>query len=309
MADPASWLIEVPAHLREPLVRCAEGALPPTVALMQLLMAVVDQAEVERVCETLRDWAGARPPEDERASRLRELLRIADDNPAAFAVTKAVLAHAVHDRPVTTVENDLARWAEVFDGAVSISPEGSVALYSLGNPSLLRAATEEVAARLRDWGVLAPDRALLDLGCGIGRFAEVLAPELLVVVGVDISLEMLRLARRRCAGLRNVHFVRTSGRDLGPFADASFDIVLAADVFPYLVQSGGGLVERHVAEAARVLRPGGDCLILNFSYRADPVADRREIRELASRYGFSVRPAKPAFRLWDAPTLHLTKTG
>jgi ubiquinone/menaquinone biosynthesis C-methylase UbiE len=118
------------------------------------------------------------------------------------------------------------------------------------------------------------------------------------------------LARRRCAGLANVRLVETDGRDLAALPDACADLVLAADVFPYLVIEAGDLAAAHVAEAARVLRPGGSLVILNFSYRDDLARDRAEVVELADRAGFIIRRfATGDFALWDAATFHLTRSG
>ena len=78
--------------------------------------------------------------------------------------------------------------------------------------------------------------------------------------------------------LANVRIVETSGKDLRRFDDEQFDLVYAVDSFPYLVQSGTDLVVTHFTEAARVLRPRGSFIILNFSYRGDPEVDRRRRR-------------------------------
>ncbi len=92
------------------------------------------------------------------------------------------------------------------------------------------------------------------------------------------------------------------------FRDGSFDVVLAVDSFPYLVQSGTSVVETHVAEAARVLSPGGDLLILNFSYRGDPDQDRADMRRLGPPFGFKLlRDGARAFTLWDGLAFHLAK--
>jgi ubiquinone/menaquinone biosynthesis C-methylase UbiE len=298
-----SWFANLRARLREPLVRCAQGELPPSVALMHLCMHAVDEREIQAAKDAMREWLRTSAAEAGPAARIRAVLTLFSENPRALAITKSVLAHADHDRATTTAESDaahVAHWAEVFDRAFGVSPEGSVALYSLGNPMLLRAATEDVVARMKEWGLLGRPRALLDLGCGIGRFEEVLAPEVGLAVGIDVSREMIARARDRCASLPNVHFLLTSGRDLSCFADRTFDVLLAADVFPYFARSGGGLVERHMAEAARVLRPGGDCLIVNFSYDGSAEADRREFGRLAHTHGFVPRlSGSREFRLWD----------
>lgn len=93
-----------------------------------------------------------------------------------------------------------------------------------------------------------------------------------------------------------------------PFEAGSFDLVLAVDVFPYLVQAGGVLASRHVEEAARVLRPGGTLAILNYSYRGEPDRDRADLRLATERAGLSA-PVEPALALahWDGSAFLMTK--
>jgi SAM-dependent methyltransferase len=106
----------------------------------------------------------------------------------------------------------------------------------------------------------------------------------------------------------NAVFVATSGRDLAAFADAAFDLVLAVDSFPYLVSAGPDVVRRHVEEAARVLRPGGALLLLNFSYRGDAAADMEEVAALAARFGLGlIRSGEAGFATWDARVFELRK--
>ena len=58
-----------------------------------------------------------------------------------------------------------------------------------------------------------------------------------------------------------------------------------------------------------MLAPGGHLLILNFSYRGDAEADRREVEDLAARHGFKVqRMTQGDFALWDAATFLLRKS-
>jgi ubiquinone/menaquinone biosynthesis C-methylase UbiE len=150
---------------------------------------------------------------------------------------------------------------------------------------------------------------MLEIGCGIGRFEEALAPALRLAVGIDVSRSMLQAARERCAALADAAFVQTSGLDLAAFRDRSFDLILAVDSFPYLVQAGPELLARHVAESARVLRAGGDLVILNLSYRGDLDQDRRDLAALAAE-AFEVRRngAQGEFRLWDGAAFHLSRS-
>jgi ubiquinone/menaquinone biosynthesis C-methylase UbiE len=121
-------------------------------------------------------------------------------------------------------------------------------------------------------------------------------------------MTMIARAMECCSGLPNVTLRVSSGRDLADFADDSFHLVLAADVFPYLVLTGSSLAATHVSEAARVLRPGGSLVILNMSYRDDPERDLAEVTALAEGSGLTLtRHGTRDFALWDGVTFQLTK--
>jgi SAM-dependent methyltransferase len=184
-----------------------------------------------------------------------------------------------------------------------------VAAYTLGDPRLLARATEELVAQLRALGVLGRDRDTLEIGCGIGRMQRALAGLVREAYGVDISARMIAAASRRCAGIANAHFVRCSGRDLAPFGAGRFDLVYAVDSFPYVQRAGWAAVERYVAEVARVLRPDGDLVIFNYSYRGDLAADRRDIAALAHAHGLGVLVnGERRLRTWDGVLFHLRLT-
>jgi SAM-dependent methyltransferase len=201
----------------------------------------------------------------------------------------------------------LAACRSFFDRAVARSEEASVALYSLGDPAILARATAEVVDLFDRWGLLGPERTALEIGCGIGRVQAALAPRLRAVWGVDLSLSMLAAARRRTAGDGprstgggRIGLVLTAGRDLAFLRGGRLDLVYAVDSFPYLQTAGLGLVATHVAEAARLLRPGGDLAILNLSYRGDLDLDCIEFAELCDARGLvpEVLGQQP-FALWD----------
>jgi ubiquinone/menaquinone biosynthesis C-methylase UbiE len=283
---------------------CARGEIPANIAAMQLLIESRRPGEAEmalsRLVPRLRDQT--------QAMRLRAALDLLRANPNAWSTVKAVLSDVSHDSAATTADEQIRRFASAFDRAAHVAPEGSVALYALGNPDILKAATGEVVERMREWDLLGPGRRVLDLGCGIGRFGEALAAETQTVVGIDISGEMIAAARRRCSAAPNLTFLQSSGRDLSQFENGCFDLVLAVDTFPYLVQAGMSLAERHVAEAARVLRARGDLLVLNFSYRGDANQDRADMKRLSQAFGFEVvRDGIPAFTLWDGLAFRLVK--
>ncbi len=92
---------------------------------------------------------------------------------------------------------------------------------------------------------------VLDVGAGDGTVAQLLGPRCRTITLLDRSDKVLAAARARLGGRDNVAFRRGDMHEL-PFADASFDHVLALNVLQYAHAPA-----RAVAEAARVLRPGG----------------------------------------------------
>lgn len=291
-----------PSRLDEVLSRCAAGAMPTRIAAMHLLM----EAESPEAAQTavLRALESSGAP---GSGRLHDLERLMAGHPQAWAMVHRILSRVPH-RPAAG--DSVARWAGLFDAAVHISPEASVALYSLGSPRLLAAATLDVVAALSSRGLLGPERTVLDIGCGIGRLEAALSPLSAAVTGIDISPAMIEQARVRCAGFPNVSLALASGHDLAGIADGSIDLALLVDTIPYLLLSEGDLVGRYFAELSRVLRTGGDVLILNFSYRDDVAADRIDLERLAARCGLSlVEVAARACESWDAPAFRLVSCG
>lgn len=190
----------------------------------------------------------------------------------------------------------------LFDRLAAEAPEAAVALYTLGDPRLMHAATAELAEVVDCWHKLA-GQTVLDFGCGIGRASRAMTARGAEVIGLDVSPAMIAEARRRSGGPR---YVVGSGRGLDGFADSSVDLILAADSFPYLVASD--LLETHIAEAARALRPGGSLIVFNWSYRGDVAADAAEAARLAADHGFEIlRSAEYPFTIWDAAGFQLVR--
>jgi SAM-dependent methyltransferase len=274
--------------------RYRSGEISPPVTIMQLLI------ETEDVASTRAAVAG-----------VDELEQLMLANAAGCERIAAMLRADVDSaKPAQTVEEGIAFCERLFDWSVQQSEEASVALYSLGNPQLLELATAEIVTQLKAWGAVTHDTDLLDIGCGIGRLLVALAPEVRSATGIDVSAEMVKAARRRCAGFSNVNVIKGDGRGLGPLDDEAFDVAVAVDSFPYLRHSGYPLVEQFFTESARVLKPGGQLVILNYSYSEDDAADGDEVRTLAKANGLEVilAGARP-FELWDGVAFRMRKRG
>jgi len=97
--------------------------------------------------------------------------------------------------------------------------------------------------------------AILDLGCGTGRITAQIFEFNKTVVGVDLSDQMLEVARKK---LPEASFIQADILSL-PFADNSFDKVVSSLVFQFLPD-----IEKPLKEVSRVLNPGGTLFITDF---------------------------------------------
>jgi ubiquinone/menaquinone biosynthesis C-methylase UbiE len=300
------WLGEYPAAVRHTLDAALSGRLEAPIVLTRLFLTLGDtgmiasllsRAELER--QAARDHDGAQ--------RLRCAGDLLSRGADSFDKMRAVLA-ILHGEPARPTGDEAPSVAAAFDAAVELSPAASVALYSLGDSRLLGGATQEVAALLRSRGLFSPRSRVLEIGCGIGRFAQALAPEVASFFGIDVSTNMIRVARERCADLQNVMLAVTSGDDLGNHAEASFDLVLAVDSFPYIVATRPGLAETHISECARVLREGGSLVIFNFAYHEDFGTSRERLQRVGEEVGLRLVAAEAnPLRSWDGSFFQLLK--
>jgi len=134
-----------------------------------------------------------------------------------------------------------------------------------GRIRALHAPEQDVEDAIARQLASSPIEHLLDAGTGTGRMLEMLAPHVKRAVGIDVSPEMLAIARDRLmrANLAQCQ-VRLGDTYRLPFASggalAGFDAVLFHQVLHYLDDPGAA-----VAEAARVMRAGGRLLIADFA--------------------------------------------
>jgi ubiquinone/menaquinone biosynthesis C-methylase UbiE len=217
---------------------------------------------LERLREGANAWYGL-PPEGS----------------AGAALARAVLAHLPADdaglasdaRQAARVLAERARAAtETFRRAGAEWDE----MRALGLPA------EAVEQALLD---LLPRKGLgrlLDIGTGTGRLLELVAPRVAAALGVDASRAMLALARARLARAGLGHCaVRLADMYRLPLPDGSFDAVVLQMVLHHAEAPAAAL-----AEAARVLRPGGMLLVIDLA----PHENADCLQRLAHRWpGFS----------------------
>ena len=129
----------------------------------------------------------------------------------------------------------------------------------------LHAPEKDVEAAILRALAAAPIDSILDVGTGTGRMLELCAPHIKHGIGIDLSAEMLTIARDRLERIGANHCqVRLADlyrlRFRSATQEAGFDAALFHQVLHYLDDP-----QRAVAEVARVLKPGGRLIIADFA--------------------------------------------
>jgi SAM-dependent methyltransferase len=131
-------------------------------------------------------------------------------------------------------------------------------------------------------------REALDLGCGLGLLAELLAPQVDELLGLDIAEAAIERARQRAAHLPNLCFEQADILDLPRTLDRSFDLVLLADTLYYLSPLDEATLQRMALRVADLLVPGGLCVLVNhYFFAIDP--DSRRSRRIHRAFSLSPR--------------------
>ena len=127
----------------------------------------------------------------------------------------------------------------------------------------------------------------LDLGCGLGLLSQRLTSRADHVLGMDISPVAIGHACRRARAFDKLTFEQGDILNLSSSLDGKFDLVVAADVLYYLSPLDEDLLHSVARRIARLLTPGGTCLLANhFFFHADP--DSRLSRKI--HHAFEVSP-------------------
>jgi ArsR family transcriptional regulator len=186
--------------------------------------------------------------------------RLADGS-ASAAIARELAALVPEGDPV--VAADLTALARVQQ-ARSAAAAAHLAAYAdeLATVRALHVAEDEVErAMLEMIGAEGPIGRLLDIGTGTGRILELLGPHSERSIGIDTSHEMLTLAR---ATLGEAQLARASVRQgdvrRPPFEAESFDVAVMHHVLHLLDDPAAA-----VADAGRLLRPGGRLLVADFA--------------------------------------------
>jgi ubiquinone/menaquinone biosynthesis C-methylase UbiE len=109
-------------------------------------------------------------------------------------------------------------------------------------------------------------RTILDVGGATGAFSVPLAKRGFHLTHLDLSPEMLTIAREKAKGMENIDFVEGKASDLSRFSDRSFDLVLNLDG---AISFSGTQALKAIQESCRVTRKK---VILTVSHQAQMIA-------------------------------------
>jgi len=161
---------------------------------------------------------------------------------------------------------DIARDRDRLDAVLAARTEAARAYFDSVAPQWdalrsLHYPNEKIEQVILDMAGPGPFDRVVDVGTGTGRMLTLLAGKARSAEGIDISHGMLTVARAQLErdGLRHANVRQGDAANL-PFEDASADLVIIHQVLHFLGEPRAAL-----AEAARVARPGGRILIVDFA--------------------------------------------
>jgi SAM-dependent methyltransferase len=138
---------------------------------------------------------------------------------------------------------------------------------------------------------------VLEIGCGAGRVTRALAELFGEVHAVDVSGEMVAMARQALARSPNVSVYQNNGMDLAVIPPGEYDFAFSTIVFQHIPSYA--VIESYVREVARLLRPGA---LFKFQVQGDATIESEpddtwlgvpfsgeQARTLAENCGFEPR--------------------
>jgi ubiquinone/menaquinone biosynthesis C-methylase UbiE len=135
-----------------------------------------------------------------------------------------------------------------------------------------------------NWGILTkytdPALRVLDVGCGPGDLSIRISQNCHEVWGVDVTPEMIQIAEEKTASApANVYFQQADACDL-PFENHSFDTVMSINALQTMTRP-----EMALMEMSRVLKPGGELLLITYCYGDSTLSDSESLINWAIKYG------------------------
>lgn len=209
---------------------------------------------------------------------------------------------------VTTLEDVRSYWNEyINDVEVTDLPVGTAAFFD----ALERYRYEKIDY-LKDY-VGFPryrGRKVLEIGCGVGIDLLQFARAGALVSAIDLTENAVRLARANLAREGHAGDIRVGNAEALDFPDSSFDVVYSHGVLHHTVDT-----ERAVGEVHRVLRPGGEAIIMLYNRHSwfnlvailsgTPIEHAQKDAPIIRRY--TTRECRQLFRRFREVAIHVDR--
>ena len=205
-------------------------------------------------------WVFYRLPVAGRARELADVINAAADPADKLLARDAQRLEEVKSQRNAAAQAYFSRVAEEWDelrALHSADPEIEAAVLAAAGPG--------------------PFDLAIDFGTGTGRILSLIAPRARRAEGIDLSHQMLTVARANLEKERAVNAsVRHGDAKAAPYPDGCAGLVIIHQVLHFLDDPG-----RAIAEAARVLKPGGRVVVVDFApHQLEHLRDRHAHRHL-----------------------------
>lgn len=154
----------------------------------------------------------------------------------------------LHSAYWSTLSADNPKAAITLEGANSQS-DVEFHVYGVRIAERILGRMERMAPRPFAWS------SIIDIGCGVGRFALPMACRFQHVYAVDISADIIEQAKAHCRSAPNISYHVNDGETLKDFPDASIDYAFCGGVLQHIKYFD--VIASYFREALRVLRDGG----------------------------------------------------
>ena len=233
------------------------GALRRMNVAKKLLLELAEAPE-----EPLRVAAADASRGRSERSIVKKMHALARDPSAAVRETLARALVELTPEADVVLNRDFARLQQVREArAQSAQDYFQTVAKSWDSIRSLHVSQQKVEGKLREIIGDEPIRELLDIGTGTGRILEILSPQVEHGVGVDLSSGMLAVARSNIERQGFSHLqVRKGDMYRLPIEDSSIDLAIVHMVLHYSDEP-----LEVIREAARVLRPHGRLILVDFA--------------------------------------------
>jgi len=161
---------------------------------------------------------------------------------------------------------ELNNYKDTWNNRVTSLKSGAIAVDGSTDEETLISNGEWTAEQMRVALDINTRDIVLELGCGVARIGKLLAPHCKKWIGVDISENMLKVAKERLQGMDNVDFHVLNRNDLSCIEDNSIDKVYSVAVFCHLDKED---LFNYLREIYRIVRPGGIIYVETWNIASD----------------------------------------